>query len=195
MEMAPQDALAKQTIVAPQNALAICEPFHPDLHGQDENSTPNIDRHFLIYTTITLAEFYSNEYKSEEISLRRHRKAITLMRMMDGDDNNDNDNNNNNNNNNNNKHPVIRNYKHLAQKSLCLEIIRADELQPGQEAVAYLKTFWLRIVQRCWKKVFKQRKAILKGRMSIRTQQEHMRTGQWPPHLRYWPPFRLNLAN
>ena len=185
--MAPQDAVAPQNIVAPQNALAICEPFHPDLHGQDENSTPNIDRHFLIYTTITLAEFYSNEYKSEEISLRRHRKAITLMRMMDGDDDNNNiiD----------NKHPVIRNYKHLAQKSLCLEIIRADELQPGQEAVAYLKTFWLRIVQRCWKKVFKQRKVILKGRMSIRIQQEHMRTGQWPPHLRYWPPFRLNLAN
>jgi hypothetical protein len=38
---------------------------------------------------------------------------------------------------------------------------------PNSECVAILKTFWIRIVQRTWKKVFKQRKEVLRQRTSL----------------------------
>jgi hypothetical protein len=79
------------------------------------------------------------------------------------------------------------------QKFIRLEIIQADQLKPGGEYVAYLNTFWLRIVQRCWKKVFKARKELLLKRSSIKALQERQRTGQWPAGLRDYPAFKLNL--
>ena len=72
--------------------------------------------------------------------------------------------------------------------------IQADELTPGQEQVCYLKTFWLRIVQRRWKKVFKLRKEILRKRSSIKALQERQRTGKWPIELRHYPEFKLQLC-
>jgi len=79
------------------------------------------------------------------------------------------------------------------QKFIRLEIIHADQLKPGGEHVAYFKTFWLRIVQRCWKKVFKARKELLVKRSSLKALQERQRTGQWPVGLRDYPAFKLNL--
>jgi hypothetical protein len=79
------------------------------------------------------------------------------------------------------------------KKYIRLEIIQADVLQPGTEHVAYFKTFWLRIVQRRWKKVFKARKALIQKRSSLKVLQEKQRTGQWPPGLRNYPVFKLDL--
>jgi len=78
-------------------------------------------------------------------------------------------------------------------KSIRLEIIKADILSPGGEQVGILNTFWLRIVQRCWKKTFKARQEINKKRSSIKELKERQRTGQWSPGLRNYPLFRLNL--
>ena len=156
--------------------LAICEPFHPVLHGQDENSTPAIEKHFLVYTLVDLSEFYNNAYADEERSYRRYRKAINCLHHETI----------------NKTHPSLRAYTTIANKHIRLEIIQPDELKPGQEAVAYLKTFWLRIVQRCWKKIFQQRQAILKERTTLKALREHERTGKWKST---WPPFRLNLRS
>ena len=41
-----------------------------------------------------------------------------------------------------------------------LEIVEIDELNGG-ETVGYIKTFWLKILQRKWKKKFKKRKIII----------------------------------
>ena len=151
--------------------LAICEVFHPDLHGQDENSSPNINSHFLVYTMIDLPDFYNNSYLSEENSYRRYRRAIQLLHGSPA-------------------HPMIRDYNKVATKYIRLEIIQADLLS-GQEEVAYLKTFWLRIVQRRWKKIYKDRKEILRQRGQVKAMQERQRTGNWPKHLRNWPLFKL----
>ena len=114
--------------------LAICEVYHPILHGQTETSSPQINNHFLVYTTIELSDFYSGAYLYEEHSLRRYRKAVRLLHgSID--------------------HPTIRNYAKVEKKYIRLEIIQADVLS-GDEEVAYLKTFWLRLAQRRWKKIY-----------------------------------------
>ena len=146
--------------------LAICEVFHPVFHGRDENSSPSINSQFLVYTLIDLDEFYSGEYLYEANSLMRYRHAITLLHGIE--------------------HPNIRNYEKVARKYMRLEIIQADVLAGGEE-VAYLKTFWLRLVQRRWKKIYQSRKEILKKRSEPWALQERQRTGIWPEGLRVWP--------
>ena len=138
--------------------LALCEVFHPVLHGEDANSSPNINTHFLVYTLVDLPDFYNNSYLAEEVSLRRYRRAVQMLHgsLLE--------------------HPHLRNYKVAAEKHSHLEIIQTDILT-GQEEVAYLKTFWLRIVQRRWRKIYQARKALLRQWSNPRALQERQRTG------------------
>jgi hypothetical protein len=156
--------------------LAICEVFHPILHGQTETSSPTINSQFLVYTLIDLQDFYNNAYLSERNSLKRYRQAIQILHGSALNE----------------SHPTIRNYQKVSKKYIRLEIIQADIL-PGQEEVAYLKTYWLRIIQRRWKNVYKARKELILQRSKPLALQERQRTGQWPFQLRSWPLFRLNL--
>jgi hypothetical protein len=149
--------------------LAICEVFHPIFHGQDENSSPGIQSQFLVYTLIELEDFYSGEYLYEVSSLQRYRNATQIMHGT--------------------AHPSIRNYPKVSRKYMRLEIVQADVLAGGEE-VAYLKTFWLRLVQRRWRKIYQARKEILKKRRQIQVLQERQRTGKWPAHLRQLPTLR-----
>jgi len=154
--------------------LALCEIYHPVLHGHNETSSPPINNHFLVYTVIELEDFYNDAYLSERNHLRRYRKAIQILHGSLSE-----------------THPMIRNYNAVAKKYIRLEIIQADILLPGQEEVAYLKTFWLRIVQRRWKKIYKARKELLWARGEMMAILERQRTGKWPAHLRQWPLFKL----
>ena len=45
-----------------QYTLAICELFTPTKHGKTNNSSPNIEGQWMVYTTISLDEFYDNSY-------------------------------------------------------------------------------------------------------------------------------------
>jgi len=147
--------------------LAICEVFHPVIHGVNENSDPQIHTQFLVYTLIDLVDFYSNAYISEANSLRRYRRAVEILHGSQ-------------------PHPTLRDYQRVNQNHLRIEIIQVDRLS-GQEQVAYLKTFWVRLVQRRWKKIYKARKEIAARRMQIAALRERERTGQWPVALRAWP--------
>ena len=130
--------------------LAICEIFHPLLHGQDETSSPEIAGQFLVYTLIDLDDFYSNAYLFEESSRRRYIKAVQLL------------------------------YGETSSLKYCsLQIVQTNILT-GLEEVAYLKTFWLKIVQRRWKKIYKARQDLLRERMTIRALTFRARTGKWP---------------
>lgn len=156
------------TISNPAFKLAICTLFDPVLYGTDENSTPGIENHYYVVYTFKPKKFYNNDYVSMVNYIRRmvQRRAT-------------------------HPHPTIRNYNVLL-KHIKLDIIKCDELT-GQEQVGYIKTFWLKIVQRRWKNVYKERQDLLKGRSTLSALRERELTGQWPKHLRHWPLFRLNL--
>ena len=147
--------------------LALCEVFHPAIHGLDENSDPQIHTQFLVYTLIDLVDFYSNAYRSEANSLRRYRRAVEILHGSQ-------------------PHPTLRAYQQINQKHLRIEIIQMDRLA-GEEEVAYLKTFWVRLVQRRWRKIYRARKEIVAQRMQMAALRERERTGQWPLALRRWP--------
>jgi len=145
--------------------LAICTLFDPVLYGRDENSTPGIENHFYVVYTFKPEKFYNNDY----ISMVNYIRRMVQRRAT----------------------PTSSNYNVLL-KHIQLDIIKCDELT-GQEQVGYIKTFWLKIVQRRWKNVYKERQHLLRLRSNPLALKERQLTGQWPKHLRSWPQFRLNL--
>ena len=127
--------------------LAFCEFFNLDIHGKDEMSSPNIDSHLLILRTLNINTFYDPQHYNSitrfvGIVRRQYVRYISTTSKQ---------------------HPFIRNYKNAVIKKnyVSLEIIELVELEGG-EHVAIYKTFWLRIVQRMWKKHCNYKKELLR---------------------------------
>lgn len=157
--------------------LGICNLYNSTLHGEDENSSSDINSHYLVYTTIDPNEFYCNEYKSLIITIRRG--YMYWVRHMNYENNII-------------THPTIRNFYKIinTKSSYKIDIVQIETLSGGEE-VCYIKTFWIKIIQRKWRKVYNERKRILKIRQSVISQRERQMTGKWPQEARDWPMFNL----
>lgn len=150
--------------------IAICELFHPRIHGKDENSSIGIENHFLVAETFELEDFYNNSYQDTINAVQADYKRVSRKFC--------------------NKylqHPTIRNYNKIIETNnyIKIDIVCVDELT-GNETVGYIKTFWIKIIQRRWKKIYKQRQDILKQRMLPKSIREREITGKWPKGLRIW---------
>ena len=122
--------------------LAFCEIFNSKIHGKNSNSSKNIDSHFLIFRTLCIYEFYTITQFipiSDFICTIRDDYITNIT--------------------NNYSHPVIRNYNEILIKKhyISLEIIECVELEGGEQVAIY-KTFWLRIIQRKWKRYCESKK-------------------------------------
>ena len=85
-------------------------------------------------------------------------------------------------------HPIIRNYyKIVSNPNYIQPEIGEYIILPTQESVAILKTFWIRIIQRRWRKIYQARQRLIKERSTMGALRERQLTGQWPRHLRQWP--------
>ena len=125
--------------------LAFCEIFNSKIHGKNSNSSKNIDSHFLIFRTLCIYEFYTITQFipiSDFICTIRNDYITNIT--------------------NNYSHPVIRNYNEILIKKhyISLEIIECVELEGGEQVAIY-KTFWLRIIQRKWKRYCESKKKRL----------------------------------
>jgi hypothetical protein len=160
--------------IANKNNLIICELYNPIIHGKTDESYYNIENHYLVYdkfdgkTGISLSclENYEEYDTDEELDsdsddddtnllkidesvkhLRTcYKNFVKKINLYE-------------------KHPTIRNYHNIISKK---DYIRKEIGQcivlPTQETIAILKTFWLRIIQKKWKKIYKERQIILKKR-------------------------------
>lgn len=151
--------------------LAICELFYPNIHGtirDNWNSTP-----YLIHSTIPLSEFYDKSYEEIISMLKDGYRLITAYGGIA-------------------THPFIRNYKLIIQDPnyICINIIEQNELSTG-EHVACLKTFWIKIIQRTWKKIFKQRREIDNKRKRLSSLNYRETHGKWPKELNIYPKLYL----
>jgi hypothetical protein len=149
--------------------IAICEIFNPRIHGKDENSSFGIENHFLVSETFELAEFYDNSYQETITALKADYKRFSKKNSKSLKQ----------------SHPTIRNYNKIIQEQnfIKIDIVFVDELS-GNESVGYIKTFWIKLIQRRWKKIYKQRQDILKQRMLPKSIREREITGKWPKGLR-----------
>lgn len=122
--------------------LAYCEIFNSKMHGKDDSSSINIDSQYLIFMTLRNHDFHNHsefiEISNDICAVREKIKNRYFNFFMYSHYSN---------------HPVIRNYSEILIKKeyISLEIIECIELEGG-EHVAIYKTFWLRIIQRKWKR-------------------------------------------
>ena len=74
-----------------------------------------------------------------------------------------------------------------------LEVVKWECLS-GLELVGYWKTFWLKLVQRKWKKVMEVRRKISNERTSVKSLIYREKHGKWPEHLLTMPTLRGMMA-
>jgi hypothetical protein len=88
----------------------------------------------------------------------------------------------------NQSHKIFRNYKYIISQPNYIkpEIAECIYLETN-EFVAIKKTFWIKIIQRAWKKVYKQRQCILQKRCNVTALIYRERKGKWPKDCLNYP--------
>ena len=117
-----------------KNNLVLCEIFNSEKYGIDDNSDKNIDKHYIV--------IYSYKYKGINTfsKIKKDIKFIKVDQIIMNEPS---------------FHPYIRNYNHINKNILKIQIAEKITLNTG-ECIAILKTFWIKIIQRTWKKVFRK---------------------------------------
>lgn len=149
--------------------LTLCELFHPKIHGMDDDSDPHILKHFIVitsYSNIHLELTDSEEGDSTDEDTYCENEESTLIRLLNiitMDIGYYNRNNNRNHRNIPKTHPIIRNYLHIRKRRLHIDITE-NIILSGGEKVCIIKTIWIRIIQRKWKRVYREYRSYLWGR-------------------------------
>ena len=156
----------------PKRCLGLCILWCDDIHGSSNGS--DINNHWLVHETISLDEFFLDDLDWVE-NYRQNIQAYLSVMPQDLS----------------RYHPLLRNYTDIVSRPYQpkIDIIHMDYL-PGHEAVAYIKTFWIRLIQRRWKKLFQERKQIIKKRCNINSLQHRQIHGKWPKGLNNLPNIR-----
>ena len=181
--------------------IVICELFNKDMHGLTEDSDPTVQGHYLIIHTSKNNSIFINNNNNNNNSILDEYDSDS-----DSVDTNDNENETDYVNINhmieiyrngytdlintmpnkifgpNKIHPIIRNYFNIVSNvnnHIKLEIAQKIYLL-GDECVAILKTFWIRLIQRKWKKIFSQRKQVIARRCLPSSIFHRQMTGNWP---------------
>ena len=85
-------------------------------------------------------------------------------------------------------HENIRNYKNIISKNDYIQpqIAQVIYLSSG-ECVAIIKTVWLKVIQRSWKRLCQQRKEILNKRLQNKSIIYKEMNGEWPQECINYP--------
>jgi len=155
--------------------LMLCELHHPSIHGKDIYSDLFIETHYIVYDRFDFktgksltSESFDNElddyYMNDVLKFLKdhYYNSFPLYNNLK-------------------YHPTIRNYHNIISKSNYIKPeIGEYIILPTQEAIAILKTVWLRIIQRKWKKVFSERQTIIKHRCLNASINSREIYGKWP---------------
>lgn len=153
--------------------LLIPEIYNKYIHGKTNETDPNVFGQFLVLQTFNYNN--SNENKIVELfdyinSMSKFYKKYYLRNFSGL------------------KHEIIQNYKKLIRSDSFLnaEIGQIYYLKGG-ECVCVIKTFWLKLIQRTWKKIYKERKIIQQKRNNPRSILYRQLTAKWPLECSYMP--------
>jgi len=166
--------------------LMLCELHFPTIHGKTNDSHPNIETYYLvydIYDPITRLSLHNSQteddYESDDLNDNNlsqidndiydlKHKYLIISRCFDVWYH---------------EHPTIRNYHNIISKPDYIKPeIGEYIILPTQEAITILKTIWIRIIQKKWKKVFVERNEIIKERCKLQSLKVRKNTGYWPTY-------------
>lgn len=159
-------------------SLVLCELHYLLIHGKTESSCPIIETHFMLiskfnpFTRCAMDDGANFVVEIDETIEEFQENYTDEYEMLDIDI----------------PHPTIRNYENIVRREdyikpqigLCIEL-------PTGEMVVIIKTFWIKIIQRAWKRVYKERKEIINGQKMIESISTRKMTGRFPNGYRYLP--------
>jgi hypothetical protein len=89
------------------------------------------------------------------------------------------------------EHKFIRNYNNIITNRNYIKPEIGEKIYlPSGHCVCIIKTIWLKLVQRAWKKTYKNRINVIQKRCSIDSITTRLITGNWPENCRYLPNIR-----
>lgn len=187
-----------------KNYLILCELHHLSIHGKDEFSNSQIDTHYLVYdrfqpwsgiSYLSLDEEYdtdeelNSDYEDDDNPnhINKLQDELQFLRgVYSNPDLQDIY----------AHHPIIRNYRNIISNP---EYIKPEIGQciilPTQETIAILKTFWLKIIQRKWKKIFAEKQQIINQRQHPSSLYYRQIYGKWPETCNNLPSLNGMLYN
>jgi len=159
-----------------KNVLLIPEIYNKYFHGRTFDSDPNIDGQFLVLQTFyinsdsNIYDFFKYVNNLSNFYKKYYEKNFCSLVLP---------------------HTLLRNYNNIIKHPgyLNIQIGQINYLK-GTECVCVIKTFWLKIIQRSWKKIFKIRNSILKTRCRPDSIIHRQITGKWPENCVYIPSIR-----
>jgi len=170
--------------------LVVCEIFNRNIHGYCGDSDKCVQGHYLcLHVSRNRSIFDDRDYDSDDddVSLEGEHLNVDEGHICDIVDlqsayyinytrhitRN---------------HNIIRNYHKI--------ISNTDYIQPhigeviylsSGECVAILKTFWLKLIQRCWRRVYKEKNRVISRWKQIDSLKFREVHGKWPNDCNYLP--------
>jgi len=173
------DALLNTNHVTNKNILLIPELYNKYIHGKTNDSDPNIDSHFIVLESFNLNSNNNNimnlfKYINEMCYFYKVYYIRNFHNLSYG-----------------NSNKIIRNYNNIIKNSSYLNIeIGQIYYLKGSECVCIIKTFWIKIIQRAWKRVYANRKRIYQVRNRPDSLFYRQITGKWSDNCRFMPSIR-----
>lgn len=193
--------------------LVLCELFNRHIHGPSSSQIQEVDGHYLIIHkfdgqtkrlldehdgTMDIDSYFTDNEDSdnESDSYSDNTGETVLSSISDFSMYYNGYYNDSINENNLGSHIIIRNYKNIISKPDYIkpEIAQCVVLQT-HHSVAILKTIWIKLIQRKWKKIYKERQNIMRKRMSPSSLSTRELTGKWPHHCQHLPSIYGMLRN
>ena len=189
--------------------LVICEIFNKKIHGFDDNNDPSVVGHYIVSCNFTKVYSDSEDDIDEDLeddtdedtdleedtpentdeytkSVFNDTKFMLNLYKSKYDQLNNSMKN----------HSIIRNYKKIIaqQNYIQLHIAKVIYLS-GSECVAILKTFWIKIIQRTWKKIYIKRCTVIALRKLPISLFYRETYGKWSDNCLYLPSLQGLLSN
>lgn len=160
--------------------LLIPELYNKYIHGKTTDSDPNIDSHFIVLQRFNFNS--NNDNRNNITKLFKYIKEMckfykvyykrNFYNLSCG-------------------HKLIRNYNNIIKNSSYLDIeIGQIYYLKGGECVCVIKTFWIKIIQRAWKKIYQMRKRIYQLRVRPDSIIYKQLTGKWKEDCQHLPCIR-----
>lgn len=152
--------------------IVLCELYNKNIHGISSN--PIVEYSYLTigrYKKINKNIYYDSiKYNKYYNSYYRHPN----MR----------------------RHAIYRNYKNIISNKNYIkpEIAECIYLPNTHECIAILKTFWIRLIQRTWKNIYKKRISIIKKRCYLNSIKYREIYGIWPDDCIKYPVLKGMLS-
>ena len=153
--------------------LVICELYNPILHCYDYKNKKkdwvNICMHWINIKTCS-PNISKNKIKKIIKLVNKNYESYTRL-----------------------PHPFIRNYENIISNKNYLQLHLAKNiLLDTGEIICIIKTYWIRIIQRTWKRIYKERQKIIQKRKNPMSILYFQQNGKWPKDCSIYPILKIS---